>query len=465
MFLLRFFPAESVRSNAFNIESLQLLSLPFVMLYYFLKIVVGIFTRIFYCNPIVLNGGNIPQNVPLIIASNHPNALCDPCSIAVFSKQRINFLARGDVFRNKILNSIFVNLLGMVPIYRLIEGAENLHKNEETFRNSTEKLRQNKTILMFSEGLCIQERRLRKLKKGTARIAFASEEASNWTLGLKVIPVGLNYTNPKKFRSDFVINYGSPFEVSMFKELFLKDKAIAINEFIKHLEDKMAELVVHIADPENDQFVSQAEEILWNEYLAIKNKVEKFRLTKKIVNATNALQSDKPERMPALREKLTDYFRQLNAIKTDDQSIKNFEKFSLTNLIIDSCFVVMGFPLYIFGIVNNYLPYKIASFIADRIVKEKEFHASVNLNLSVFLYLVFYPMQIISVAVIFRNWWVLGAYLVLLAPSGLFILKYYESIKKTLFLWKFYFLQKNLQATIVHMRNEIITALKSNLKF
>ena len=85
------------------------------MLYSFLKITVRIATRIYYRDPLVLNYENVPQKVPLIIAPNHPNALVDPCSIAVFSKQRIHFLARGDVFKNKFY-AVIINRLTLVTI-------------------------------------------------------------------------------------------------------------------------------------------------------------------------------------------------------------------------------------------------------------------------------------------------------------------------------------------------------------
>ena len=77
------------------------------------------------------------------------------------------FLARSDVFRKKWLAN-FLSFIGVIPIYRLLEGAENLQRNDETFDKCSKMLEQKKAIIIFSEGLCIQERRLRKLKKGTA---------------------------------------------------------------------------------------------------------------------------------------------------------------------------------------------------------------------------------------------------------------------------------------------------------
>lgn len=79
-------------------------------------------------------------------------------------------------------------------------------KNDETFEKCSTMLEQNKAIIIFSEGLCIQERQLRKLKKGSARIAFGSEEKNNFNLDLMIVPVGVNFSaNPWKFRSGLYI--------------------------------------------------------------------------------------------------------------------------------------------------------------------------------------------------------------------------------------------------------------------
>lgn len=432
------------------------------MLYYFLKFVVKIFTGIFYQNPLILNRQNVPQNVPLIIASNHPNALCDPCSIAVFSKQRIHFLARGDVFQNKILYTIFVKHLGMVPIFRLSEGSENLHKNQETFRISADKLRMKKTILMFSEGICVQERRLRKLKKGTARIAFASEESADWKLGLKIIPVGLNYNRPTDYRSNLIINYGKPFDISQFKEVYQKDKAVAINKFTYFLEKELSKLVIHIANRENDEFVLQLEEISENELKAVKTKEDSFRMTQNLVSILNGLGED----ISTLRERTKAYFLQLKKYKVLDRSVKKHseQKNNFLELLLRMIFLLIGLPFHIFGLLNNYFPHKAGFLLAKRIVKQVEFHASVHLYSSAMLYLIFYPLQILAVALIFKNWYVLGAYMLLLPLSGLFSLSYDKRCEFFLSDWRCFFLSKNLKKKIINDRREIIKEMKMKFK-
>ena len=171
------------------------------MAYKLLRLVTGIAIRIFFRRIQFSNFDRIPEGVPLILTSNHQNAFIDALVIVVFTDRPIYFLPRGDVFNTPFRRWIF-NLFKMIPIYRLEEGAELLHKNEETFQKCHDVLKRNNTLQVFPEGICIQERRLRPLRKGAARIAFGAEEKSDFMLGSSVICVGLNYSKPDKFRRD-----------------------------------------------------------------------------------------------------------------------------------------------------------------------------------------------------------------------------------------------------------------------
>ena len=148
---------------------------------------------------------------PTILACNHPNSFFDAIIIAVNYKKPIYFLARGDAFKKPFVAAI-LKKLHLIPIYRLSEGIENLNKNEETFDICLSLLKQNQTILIFSEGICVNEWKLRSLKKGTSRLGLLALESGVSSIRIK--PVSLNYSsftkNPKNitihFESDILLN-------------------------------------------------------------------------------------------------------------------------------------------------------------------------------------------------------------------------------------------------------------------
>ena len=166
-----------------------------------------------YCSKTVVHfDKNTNFHNPKIIGANHPNSFFDAIVIAVSYPKPIYFLARGDAF-NKPLVAKFLNALQMIPIYRLSEGKNNLGKNEDTFNQCLALLKQNQTILIFSEGLCVNEWKLRSLKKGTARLALMAIQ--NDIPNLKIQPTNLNYSSFHKNPKQVLVNFNSEFEVTV----------------------------------------------------------------------------------------------------------------------------------------------------------------------------------------------------------------------------------------------------------
>lgn len=169
-----------------------------------------------YCNKTVVHfDSHTNFNNPKIIGANHPNSFFDAIIIAVSYPKPIYFLARGDAF-NKPLIARFLNALQLIPIYRLSEGKSNLSKNEDTFKRCVALLKQNHTLLIFSEGLCINEWKLRPLKKGTARLALLA--AQNDITNLTIQPTNLNYSSFDKNPKQVLLNFNAEFAVTANKK-------------------------------------------------------------------------------------------------------------------------------------------------------------------------------------------------------------------------------------------------------
>jgi 1-acyl-sn-glycerol-3-phosphate acyltransferase len=98
---------------------------------------------------------------PLLIASNHPNSFLDAIIVATLFKKPVYSLARGDSFKNKFYASL-LRSLNMFPVYRISEGAENLEQNYETFEKCKDIFKEEGIVLIFSEGRCVNEWKLRR---------------------------------------------------------------------------------------------------------------------------------------------------------------------------------------------------------------------------------------------------------------------------------------------------------------
>jgi 1-acyl-sn-glycerol-3-phosphate acyltransferase len=168
------------------------------------------FTIRVYCSRIVIHGREwLHRDGPLLLAANHPNSFLDGMIVSTLFEKNIYSLARGDAFKYSFANRL-LRYLHMLPVYRTSEGVGNLEHNYTTFSSCIEKFREQGIVLIFSEGGCINEWKLRPLRKGTARLA-----TSTWKSGipLVVVPLGINYSVFRKFGKEVHLRFGEPFGV------------------------------------------------------------------------------------------------------------------------------------------------------------------------------------------------------------------------------------------------------------
>jgi len=208
------------------------------LLYELLKIPAKFALQI-YCRRLSINNKTLLQHEgPLLIAANHPNSFLDAIILATIFKKPVYSLVRGDVYKNNFYASM-LNALNMMPVYRISEGAENLGQNYGTFDRCREIFKRNGIVLIFSEGRCINEWKLRPLKKGTARLAISSWEEG---INLQILPTGINYQSFTSFGKNIQLNFGNIIR----KEDFITTNGYGntINEFNKKLESELNKLVL-----------------------------------------------------------------------------------------------------------------------------------------------------------------------------------------------------------------------------
>jgi len=194
-----------------------------------------------YCRKIIINKPTfLKEDGPLLLASNHPNSFLDGIITTTLFEQNVYSLARGDAFKKNSVNK-FLRWLRLLPVYRTSEGVENLTYNYATFASCIDVFQKKGIVLIFSEGLCVNEWQLRPLKKGTARLAFSA-----WAQGipLKILPVGFNYSSFKSYGKDVHINFGQVFTKEIIQ---LSDtQGMQLLAFNIVLQKQLQELVYEI---------------------------------------------------------------------------------------------------------------------------------------------------------------------------------------------------------------------------
>ncbi|MEO8823908.1 MAG: 1-acyl-sn-glycerol-3-phosphate acyltransferase, partial [Ginsengibacter sp.] len=129
----------------------------------------------------------------------------------------------------------------MLPVYRMSEGTENLGLNYSTFEACKKLFEVDKIVLIFSEGSCTNEWKLRPLKKGTARLALSAWQNN---IELKVLPLGINYSSFRFFGKNLFLNFGNI--ISKNDLLSTTSDGKSINQFNEKLNSQLQQLVFEI---------------------------------------------------------------------------------------------------------------------------------------------------------------------------------------------------------------------------
>lgn len=411
---------------------------------------------------------NIPKNKPFILAPNHSNGFVDPVILPVFISQKVRFFARGDVFKGKVAKWI-LNQMNASPMYRMQEGFAEIKKNDKSFEECRTLLTSDKGILIFPEGLCVQQRRVQTLKKGLSRIVFQTFESTDYSKDILVIPVGLNYQAAPRFRSKAFIDVGNPISIKEYEQKYKLDKVRTINDFTKQLEEKLKKNAYHIVNPENDSLVANIEELYTHQLLKDKGlssaQLKNHPLAStEIIEMVNVMDEKKPELISHLKTKLDSYVKLLNANKLRDHLLReeSINKMNFGTFFIEYLIIYLGMPIYFIGLVLNFPPYYIAREFANKKVRKNEFYASFRANLSLIFWTLYFLAMLLAVALVFRNWLLLGIFGLTVIASGIFVIKYYSVMKKIFGRWKLLRMVRKDKKTVeqvMNERHEVMSAL------
>ncbi|MBI1225502.1 MAG: hypothetical protein GC192_09735 [Bacteroidetes bacterium] len=392
------------------------------MIYNLVKPCAKIALSVYFRKMNISHKERIPKGKPVVLAANHPTAFIEPCILACWLDEPLNFLARGDLYvKSKFVRKLY-EWFHIVPIFRLDDmGYGALKTNYETFGKCYEALNENKQVMILSEGRCIHEKRLRPLMKGTARIVFGALEKYP-DLDIHVVPVGVNYTNPDEFRSDVRIDFGEPIRVQDYAAVYQENPAKAVTALTQELRNRLYERVVHLDHPSDDEWTEPLLEINRNGnsaklFPAYSESPEPLFEEKKLAERINATSGS--ERI-TLKEKVQQYLGLLRKSETTDRGLMDHTSYSLGSALL----LGLGWIPYMIGYVLNCTPLLLGNLFAKKKTKTVEFRASVAIFTSMVLYIIYWLICLI-VALFVWEWWLIG--LVVIMPFlGYFAVAYHD---------------------------------------
>jgi glycerol-3-phosphate O-acyltransferase / dihydroxyacetone phosphate acyltransferase len=439
------------------------------MIYTILKSIARLALKVYFKKIHIKGLENIPESGPFLIVANHPSSFLDPVSIAVLVKHRISFLAKAVMFENKIIAKILTNL-NLVPIYRAQDDPKMLSKNEETFKGCYKKLSDKGVVMIFPEGTSESERRLRKIKTGTARIALGTAKENDFNLNVKILPVGLNYTKSSRFRSELFIQFGIPLESKYYMEEYQKQEIDTVKKLTDDIEKRIKNLIINIDKEEYDILVERIESLykkrlLEENSIVSQDQFTKIEISQGIYEAINHFQKTDIDLFHQMKTRIDDYFLNLQLMNLSDKAIEKGDQLgNLWSYFFKSLlFLVLGFPVWIFGYLNSFIPYKIPRMIALKITDSEAFYGALLMSIGTFSFVIFYALTTFFSWYFVHSVWFTICYGIALPLSGFFTIFYARIARRFYYNWQLisrFFSKQKLLMQLLSDRNGIINELE-----
>ena len=383
------------------------------MLYYIVRPIARLALLIYYRKIYLSHLERIPRGKPVILASNHPTAFMEPCLMAVFMRQPLSYLVRGDFFQKPIYNFL-LRALKMIPIYRIIDlGYQGLKNNFATFAACYEALSRNQTIMIFPEGMTLHEKRLRPIQKGIGRIVAGAYQQYPDMQEIFVVPVGVNFTYAEQPRREAMIDIGEPIST---RALFEGHPSQAAHTLRNLLTAALEERVVIIREEADEELA---------EYLLLLDRsarpspvfpvrsadIGPLRAEKRVCERLNALS---PEHKERLLHAARSYFSALNAHGLEDWALQHTDAPRPGARFLHLLTTPLAWP----GLLFCLPPMATARYILKTQVERPEFFSPILLASSMGAFVLYYLFWLLVAAG--SGQWVLLPLTVLLGIAGYF---------------------------------------------
>lgn len=435
-------------------------------LYKILYTYVSILHKLYYRKITVVGLEKLPANTPIIFAPNHQNALMDALAVLFTTRKSVAFMARADIFKNPRIAKI-LNLLKILPIYRIRDGYGELGKNQESFENTVEVFKANIPLCILPEGNHEGQKRLRQLKKGIFRVAFQAENNSTTPLNLTIVPVGLDYSNYFDAGSDLTVVFGTPIKIADYTDEYKKNEAKTINTLMTLLAENMQCVMIHIPE-EHYQLIYQLSEIyepnVWNTCNVKRHPYNKLTIKQYIIQKLSESFDKNPENAEILNEKLTAYLSKTKEFCFDDCVLQQNPQ-SIFSLIFEVILSFIVLPIHLFGLITSYLPYKLTTVLSKKI-KDKHFKSSVQFGIGLFLFPIYYLIITAIFCIFTDDYLVKIAFGLSLPVTALFAFYYYKHLKKLSTKLRLFFFRntKPLQyRSLIEQRTQLINLTKATI--
>ncbi|MGL4956390.1 MAG: 1-acyl-sn-glycerol-3-phosphate acyltransferase [Bacteroidales bacterium] len=446
----------------FDVESIDKPSFWYAVLYTYVKF---FFKHIYFVDYKIVSEENIPtKNISTVIVANHQNGLIDALAVLFMFKdfRQPLFIARADIFRHLIVAKA-LKFLKIMPAFRSSDG-QDVRKNEMLFDASANILMRNRTITLFPEGVAQTRRLLQNFRRGFARLALRAEEKANFNLGLKILPVGLHYSEYSGFRKKCLVCVGKSIELSEYKENYILNPQKTQLDLTRRMQNEVSRLMLNVHSDYYDELMllSSLYESRFAERLNFNSRdfYDKFCLQKKLLTSLEDIEKNSLNLFNILIQKVQ-VLRELQD-KNKTYNLFHLKSYSILNGLFETISIFALTPLFLVAYLLNILPYMLCEKVV-KILKNKTLSSTISFSLGTLcLFPLFYGFIIVLTG-LFTSSYLLAITSFILLPPSFFFFLWYKNFSIKYFAKILIFFNKKHLKNIFNISKEIIEILDVNI--
>ena len=397
--------------------------------YRLVRSLIRILLALFYRRVDVVGTDRIPPMGPLIVAANHHNAVVDAMLIVATFPRPVRVLAKAPLFTNPVIGP-FLWLMGGVPVHRRVEAGDDPQKNDAMFSAAIGALRASGALLIFPEGTTTPRPTLLPLRTGAARILLGAARAGAGHSGVTLLPVGLVFHDPGTFRAaSAVVMVGPPVDVG---DLFDAEEDPSVLALTERLAAAIRDQIVEAEDHHTLELLRVLEQAWHQEGGAAANDpAAALAWRRRVMRAARDLEEREPLRVAELRRRIELYRANLDEVGIrSDQLDRPYTPGGVIRYVVENVVTLaLGLPVALWGIACHAAPYLLIGRVVRWLGRTIEEEATYKMAAG----LVFFPLfWLLEVWLLWRIGRVagVGAFLILLIPSGLLALAWRERLER-----------------------------------
>lgn len=323
----------------------------------------GAFSRlavsVFYRRVEVVGADRLPARGPVIVAANHHNLLVDPMLLLAASERPLVPLAKMPLFRYPLIG-YFLGLVGAIPVHRRGDPGADPAANADMFRSAIDALAAGRALLIFPEGRSQSQPVLLPLKTGAARMLLAAEAAHDGGLGVRLVPAGLVYHDPGRFRvGRALVVFGEPVDTADCVALYATDTQEAVRRLTERLAGRIRGLIVEADDRETLSLLDMLEAMAREESAPAGDEARRAAWMRQAMRAYRWLHAREPARVEGFRQRVERYakVRELAGLASGRPVRGVPGTTAWPQAVREAAALALGLPLAAIGIALHGVPY------------------------------------------------------------------------------------------------------------